>query len=720
MKKVLLVLITIFYLSLSFIYLNFHFKYSIEKFIHNNVYEVFVKGSSEGVNANLELEKISMVAKSDNLNIFKTTYSPTGDVNLYFAVGNENDFINNFKVKLFKGKNIKDLTGENFISNKITTSKNQIGNINILQSKNINIYSLKAMNHEPIVGTYFIEGKSNINELISQFKSVGLIVSDNLPMYMHISPINCINISLLLGMIMLLAMVIISYLYYLVSQFKEVSIKSLFGYNSIEIFKEVIFFAIKSISIAIVITLIIQAIYILSFYNSLGIFEYFIELFIFLLITSIFILIVFLISLIIFKFNNKVDMLKNKKPVGQLQILNYTAKVISSFILVFILINTYTSFNFLSHEVKELAKWNETKEYCYFMYNYNPMNREETCLFNDKNKILFSKLNEDGLLVYPSNGIQYGVNGYDEKSVPRDFGQGTSMYSGNSIEVNSNYLKLNPIYYENGERVQIKNNYGDYMIILVPEMYKKYEKELIKNYTKWYQFRRYANINIYDQTTGKKIPYEKPVKVEIRFIKNNQRTFLYNPDFNVKNDGYSVNSCIAIIDSENIGADSYMAYMNGGYFFANIKEGYKNLDENIEKAGLSQDIGAKVNLYSRVSGIMFRLKNNLEDNIFIIISILLLQVFIIIFSVLNYTEKNKLDISIKKIHGYSFFNISYKFLLGIIINWIVVMFGVMATHIPFEYAVIPSLVLMILDIILSLFIMSILNRNVLKNVLNKE
>lgn len=720
MKKILLILLTIFYLSLSFVYLNFHFKYSIEKFIHNNVYEVSVKGSSEGVKANLELEKISMLAKSDNLNIFKTAYSPTGDVNLYFAVGNENAFINNFKIKLFNGKNINDLTDKNFISNKSTTSKNQIGNINILQSKNINIYSLKAMNHEPISGTYFIEGKSNINELISQFKSIGLIASDNLQIHLNISLINCINISLLLGMIMLLAMVIISYLYYLVSQFKEVSIKSLFGYNSFETFKEVIFFAIKSISIAIVITLIIQGIYILSFYNSLGIFEYFIELFIFLFITSIFILIVFLISLIIFKFNNKVEMLKNKKPVGQLQVLNYASKIISSFILVFILINTYTSFNFLSHEVKGLDKWNEAKDYCYFMYNYLPMNRQETCLFNDKNKILFSKLNDDGLLICPSNGIQYGVDGYNESSVPKDFGQGTSMYSGNSIEVNSNYLKLNPIYYDNGERVQIKNNYGDYMIILVPEMYKKYENELIKNYTKWYQFRKYANINVYDQATGKEIPYEKPVKVEIRFIKNNQRTFLYNPDFNVKNDGYSVNSCIAVIDSANMGADSYMSYMNGGYFFANIKDGYKNLDENIEKARLNQDIVNKVNLYSRISDIMFRLKNNLEDNIFVIISILLLQVFIIIFSVLNYTEKNKFDISIKKIHGYSFFSISYKFLLGIIINWIVVMLMVMAKHIPFEYAVIPSLALMILDIILSLFIMRVLNRNILKNVLNKE
>lgn len=721
MKKILLVLLTIFYLSLSFVFMSFHFNYNLGKITHNNVSQISINNLNQNVKDNLELKKISNIAKDDNLNIFRVSYSPDGDIDLYFAVGNEKLFLNNYKIKFFKNKNINELYNENFFSNVITKNKSQIGYINIFQSKHIHIYSLEEMKNKPIIGNYFIEGKIiNTKNIINQFKNIGLIGNSNLQQYFSANPIKSININLILGLFMLFIMVIISYLYYLVSKFKEVIVKRLFGFNSVEILKDIIIFTGKALCVSIFSSLIIQGIFILLYYNSLGICDYIVKLFILLFMTSIFIIIIFGISLIIFRFNNKVDMLKNKKPVNQLQYLNYTSKIISSFILVFILINTYNSFAFFDNEVKGLNKWKETKNYCYLNYSYPKMNKEQFCIFNDKNKSLFNKVDLNGILAFPSNGLQYGANGYANAEITPNFGQGTSMYSGNSIQVNSNYFKDNPIYYSNGIRVNIKENYGNYMIILVPEMYKKYKNQLLESYTKWYQFRKYANINVYDQCVGKIIPYEKPVHVEIKFIKDNQRTFLYNPSLGVKNNDYSINSCLAVINSENMGADSYMAYLDGGYFFINVKNGYEKLNKEINESDLSQYVTNEPNLYSRISVVLFTLKNNIADNVFIILSIMLLQIFIIIFSALNYTEKNKFIISIQKMHGYSFLSINLKFLIGIIINWIVVILMVMAKNIPFKYAAIPSLSLMILDIIISVFIMLILNKNTLKNVLNKE
>lgn len=70
--------------------------------------------------------------------------------------------------------------------------------------------------------------------------------------------------------------------------------------------------------------------------------------------------------------------------------------------------------------------------------------------------------------------------------------------------MNSNYLHDNPVYDLNGKKINIDADYGDYLVILVPNKYRSNEADILKMYKEWYQFTRFIDEDKHKESIGEK------------------------------------------------------------------------------------------------------------------------------------------------------------------------------------------------------------------------
>ncbi|MBJ7968126.1 bacteriocin-associated protein, partial [Bacillus cereus] len=133
---------------------------------------------------------------------------------------------------------------------------------------------------------------------------------------------------------------------------------------------------------------------------------------------------------------------------------------------------------------------------------------------------LFKYTNDRGaILIQFSDSYIAKQNGIELK--------GVSVYEEKTILINNNYLKLNPIYGLDGKLIDIKED-DDKLTVLVPEKYKKEEKELRGYFEKEYYLQKYKVKNTFLRDAGKELPFKEDITVNIIWIDNNQSYFTFS------------------------------------------------------------------------------------------------------------------------------------------------------------------------------------------------
>ncbi|MDY0943233.1 DUF1430 domain-containing protein [Priestia megaterium] len=695
MKKILIGLVLVAYGISSFMFIKY---YEVKEMIDinsSNKVSLSVVEWSKNERPEDKLNKIEEISRKEKVNIYKVVYKPIETsqkqkIILYTAISDVNKFKKEFPLKsgkMFTEKDSKDL----YLSSLNEKNSEQIGRIDLFSPSNIiEIRPLKAAKNENLRGTYLVDSEKPkvIEKIKDELKTkVGFKIKNQ-------KQLNIINTLadqgfskyLIIVLVIIFILISLSFLYYILLNYKELAIKKMFGYSDRElIFKHLMKENVLIHAIALGIVIIFQVIY-LFFYNRMSRFLDFSSGWVVWQLVFTFVSILFGLAPFLMVYHIKIaEMLKNKKPLKLVQFLNYSSKLIFSIILVILFINFFNNYQEFTAQNSNYEKWNTTKNYSFYEIRDTSTGDRDIWAYEVgvKSKKLFNLASEKGaMLVKPSDSIVYKEFIESEQSIPvREKGNEYDPEEGNTIQVNPNYLRNNPVYGLNGEKIKLKENFGDNLIVLVPEKYRDFEKDIFKRYKEWYQFKRFIDEDTYYKNTGKKVKPHKEVEVKLVFIKNRQKHFLYNPNLEIENQNYVKDSLLVVVNSQNMGGDSYLNYLSAGYFFPHINDSsnpYKELKNDIKLADLQDTILTTPLLYSVVDGYMFNLQNEIKMNLFLSILLLSIEIIITIFMVLNYLERNKLIHSVQKINGFSFFKRHNKFFSMVSLFWLIICLGLLA------------------------------------------
>ncbi|MGL5417474.1 MAG: DUF1430 domain-containing protein [Clostridium sp.] len=662
-------------------------------------------------------EVLSNISKENNINVYKPFFSVKGNetnLKIFANVGNKEVFLKKFRIKA--DFNFNDFNKKTYVANMPLKEKAQMGIVHILSKNKIYITNMSNMNNEGISGIYYVSDKLPFNTIKEIFNKNGLVISLNKhKMELNFGQVISNNKMTIIPIGILSILIAIIYIYYLSSRFKKIAIQKIYGYSNMDIFKIYFKKLLCMNLIGLAVAFAIQIVIIIASFKSIGLSSY---VFYWIKIMGICFLIDIILnsSLILFTRHFKIrDMIKNKKPTQIIYVYSLFFKVLISFILVGLILNSVMLVFQYKDNMNALGVWNQTRDYVHVEYN-QPIDilTEKGEEFVKKNQYLYSLLNSNGILCVPPTIYQV-----QQKNTENFKGFGTySLFYGNSILVNSNYLRKNPIYYENGERVNFKDDYGDYLIVLVPEKYKKDQKDVEAAVERWYEFKKYSYINLLRQANHEKL-VEGKAPVKIYYIKNNQKTFLYNVYQTNQKMNYSYNSVIAIINSQNNAGLEYLSYITTGEFMPSISDGYNNLNNSIKKAGLENYILNKPTIYSEIANTIYELKTYLVLEIFSLIILIGTEVLVNVFIIISFKESNKMKDSIKRMYGYSFKDINFKFNMINIGIWILICLMLLIIEQSAEILLV-ALIFMIIDIIFSNIFLLIFARNTNKNILTKE
>lgn len=685
MKKVIISLLTISYLVISFVYLQVFSVRELESIYIEGVKAINVNEGGTDVSTVEKLKQIEKLSKSKGINIYKVIYDELTDsneiiVDIYTALADENKLRDKFKIKY------EDSIENLFLNNGYLSSENkEIGVFN--RNLNIRIKSLSEAINENIIGQYLIQTDDlreleSIKQEFTEILNLGLadeIVSSNIDKNNILS---IVELKYLILIAILLISILLAFIYYIVFRYKEFAIKKMFGHSDGKIIFKDVFKEILTMHLYTLVASGLIVMLYLYYYNKFKyVVGYLKNLSIVLLVFSIILIVVeMVISLNIDNIKIK-NMLNNKKPITLIQSLNYITKVTFSIVLVAIMVNLISNYNNLISQNKNLEKWKSTNEYVYFNMTDKYRDSEEL-IWNYNQSLRCRELfkyynNKGGLLVSPSNYFSYN-NFYGKESL--NTRKEYDPIDGIALEVNAEYLRQNPIRDTNGNIISIEDEYGDYLIILVPEKYKEDEENLLQLYKEIYQFRRFVNEDIYNEYMNIEKVDHPEIKIKIIYTENGQESFLYNPLLEEENQNSIIDSVHIVINSENIGGDSYTKYVSSNEFFAKIDgsvegDAYSKVYEVIKELDMEKDILSVYTLYSNVDSYIIKVENEIKEYIISVIITLFLEILLTIYMIINYIQRNKYINAIRKINGYSYIKRHNKLILLIVGTWMAILIG---------------------------------------------
>ncbi|MCU5182559.1 DUF1430 domain-containing protein [Bacillus toyonensis] len=693
MKKILITLVLVAYAVSSFVFTKHFEKREMVNINFSDRNGIQVVELNKDERPEDKLRKIEELSKKEKINIYKLSYKPIKTskkqkVIIYAAIGDETQFKQKYPLEWGKIFN-QDHSVASYLSSRDTKDKEQVGKINMFSPElMVEIKPIEAAKDENLRGAYFVD--SNNPNVVQKVKEklnteIGFKTEESERAgAMNILENQGVDKYFIIVLTIVLLLIFLSFLYYILLNYKSLAIRKLFGYTDRElIFKHLLKESIQIHTLSLMVVIIGQVIY-LFFYNGMSKFLDFGSTWIVwqLIFSGISILVSLLPSLMIYHIKI-LELLKNKKPLKLVQFLNYSSKFIFSIFLIIFSFNLINYYQDLSVQNSNQEKWDTTKNYSFYEYQSNIIGDRTNWEYETgiKSKKLFGITNQKGaLLIKPSDGITYKKQLEYNNSLNNTIGDVKEYdpHGGNTLQVNSNYLHDNPVYDLNGEKINIDADYGDYLVILVPNKYRSNEADILKIYKEWYQFTRFIDEDKHKESIGEKIEPHKQVEIKLTYIQDNQKHFLYNPMLEVKNQNYSKGAILIVVNSENMGGDSYLSYLTGRYFFPKVdnpSQPYKELKEDIKIAGLQDIILTTPSLYSIVDDYLFKLKSELQFTLLFVTLLLSIEIIITCFTILNYLERNKFIHAVQRINGFDFYKRHSKICFLLSLFWLIIYLG---------------------------------------------
>lgn len=660
MKKLIFTLFTTTFIVMSFLSIKqFEFK-EFQNFNNESTGEKwsFVIESGNPQKSKKEnFQLLEEMALQIEVNFQRVSYERdenNRDKIVYYVAFFENDKYFE-KMKLKSGKFLSIDSSENeFLSTIETNNDNQIGQIEIFRSFNpIEIRPMiSAEKIKDIKGTYTVNGKGNaekLKKIALEYGFVAEILKDQSQSSLTPYPYkDMIYIaSLILCLLIALAM-----LYDLINNYKQIAVRYLLGYSfwqiGVYLFKN--YFKNFLCSLAIVLLGLIIYLYSYNEFQQLGSFLYFwLKTIIPLIIV---ILLNFVLIWLVTKTINISQMIKDKKPIKLLVYINIIIRFILVIILVLGLEQGISTFYTLKNTVDKQEKWDQLKDYSYLGI-ISDSSLQFLKFEDEKEKqqfqLLYKELESQGAF-YISPSSEY-INNHQISLEQPNLGR---------VEINKNYLDINPIIGLDNKPVKILDdfNYNE-ITIIVPIKLKQYENDIKASISKDYT-------GIY----GKE--YTEPTTINIIYVKDDQSYFTFSTNMAEKNN-YEIIDPIAIVVNSSFDPRILAVNISMGYGYYIPNSGYKNPFELTKNTLIKYELDHIWQPISiAYSNVELKIANDKEllqlvtiyCSIFIILAIVLL-----FFSCVYYLEINKKTLALQWIFGYEFMEKHYLAYLVMLVFW---------------------------------------------------
>ena len=397
--------------------------------------------------------------------------------------------------------------------------------------------------------------------------------------------------------------------------------------------------------------------------------------------------------------------LKNKKPLKLVQNINYIAKVIFATVLVSYLASSVIQLSILINSINGFKIWQEKAVNLVEPFGAIFGDNEEGTWWSESTmtsmKKLYDKLDKEGKVIYADLGhckqdsIKANVK-YAKLAGKKE----TPYMSCKSATVNNNYLKDNPIYDINNKRVLFDNNSENIMNLLVSDDLKKYETEIIKEYSKDNKM--------------------KDKQIKITYIKKGQKFFTYNLNVGKDKNNILTNIPVVIVcNRSSLDLDFYCCNGLKLIKVKDVKNGYHELLPYLKEVNLDNMIYNVRPVMWHINFKIYFMEQSLMCNFFKLFFAAIALILTIISSSINYIEKNKLKNTVLKIHGFSFIKRYAVFYILLILIW---MLSYVASYEHYKSIISMKIVIIsgLLDLIISTIILKVYENKKISSVLKGE
>lgn len=249
-------------------------------------------------------------------------------------------------------------------------------------------------------------------------------------------------------------------------------------------------------------------------------------------------------------------------------------------------------------KIRNAEKYQELKGYQGLILSGEMETSEENQRKLDKRMAdFFRQTNESsGLLFSPQSAFRT-YNSYSSINL----GTEELTLTDYAISVNNNYLKLNPAYDLNGKPIFAEENALEFKV-LVPEKYKTMEQELFEHYTEELTFLHYYNQDL--ETSGIEGAHEavhEPLPVEIIFIENGQKFFMYDSSYNKYVNEYIEDPIIKIVTSANVSTPQIPYYVTAQKFVVDTLNNSEIVEKALSDTGLKTSVIGLRSAYEKYS-----------------------------------------------------------------------------------------------------------------------
>ncbi|RXI39136.1 hypothetical protein DP129_07175 [Clostridium tetani] len=707
MKKLISVLILVISMF-SFFILYDEFK-KTEAFnmknIENNLengYDILLPSTMDSLPRRDQYETLANATQSTMSSVFFTRTDRSGEKEkiIKYIYTMKDDYMD--KINLSRGKKLDKtmMTSNYFLSTENTGDKNQVGVIESISDDFIfEVHTLNNMLDDGLKFKGFCTMDLPKDKTIEQHLStlceiydVSTIEHNKVQIIGWVDNKNSSYILVLFSILVLLI------LYDILNSYKKIGIKKMLGYSNLDIWKEDISKLLIIQIGSIIISTIFMSIFLINKYNGAYL-KFLKKLGLNYLLITIILLIVASIPYIYVQTIKISSILKNKRQTNEILIFNTLIKiglVVGFIILLNIQITNFDEFKKLYNG--SYKQWEDASNYVTLnldnldFYSYGEK-------FLKKQQKLYKNLNSKGAIF-----VTFPMH----TTLSKDLNSNVKYFKLNGT-INPNYLKKYPIYNDKGDRVYISEKNKNW-VILIPDKFKN-DEEQIREY---YESRKKS----YLECTRSKL--------DIIWVKSNQKYFSYDVSVNPKEGNY-VEDPIVLVGTE----EGLFPYWNS-YIFNTVGDPvkvkinketspYDQIKPIINSVGIDTS-SLRINFADEeVVSISNEYKNMLKFLIIGMIFIAIMLVIIVTQSVLNFFEQYKKVISIRGFHGYKSFDKYREYLWIIVISWVVaIITSIILNKASLNIVLSVALVGLIFECLLSIIFLNLINKNRLTEVMKGD
>ncbi|ECZ7678904.1 bacteriocin-associated integral membrane family protein [Listeria monocytogenes] len=608
---------------------------------------------------------IKTFSETKNINIAQYTFLDERDLNIYAS---NSQYSPNIKLK--KG----DYPDKNrFLANRESGDEKQSGVI-YHPSKywSLKVYDFGQIKNVGLSDTFYVSGLDNqdtYQAFLKEFEQYGEITTKNV----DVSWWKYINIPLLMTLLLCFAILFVFTYYYLRYSKQRLLVNRIWGNSELvtlmSLFNKTIIFTLFSV-LAILITFV-------SIVLANGLATYLVEIVWKLLLFNVLLFIFILFQMYFFGLLRikKIDQAKSDQRM-QSSRQHLAINLVIKFVLLCLFIGTfiasYQSLQTLNTRLANIDVWDATKDIFKVKVGVLPEGIQDDLKADKELNDNLSAFYEEGtskkemFLMYSNNFQRSETNTFFYETYLKKDSEINSP-EGNSVEIDFNYLKLNPIKSIKGQNVEKEAIISDKVLnIIVPNGKKGLEKDIKNTFLDYFYFQKVEVANIYNEALD--LPAvalsKEDLSVNIIYAENNQDYFSYDSntgDFRTGN----ITDPIAIVYTGNIDSSSIGAHVTSSVYFVDKSKGdaFNAILPLINNSN-AREITHVRSVYQEVSSEITTLKWQIYQQLIGTIILALCLCSFMVLLVLSYYRENLYKQLIYHVFGYSFWKSSKWFIIS--------------------------------------------------------